>query len=117
MHLVRSLKMLKVLDWYLRSLKKRLARVQTRVGKYQQRAIKINNQMDGVESQIQVVMAKNKGCKKTLGLLKQRSAAIQKKKEAAEKRIASIKKDLGRFGRIIAISKAGWRGKNEKTYQ
>ena len=40
------------------------------VGKYQQRANKINNQMDGVESQIQVVMAKNKGCKKTLELLK-----------------------------------------------
>merc|ERR1711871_1761687 len=84
----------KVLDWYLRSLEKRLAREQTKVGKYQQRDIRINNQMDGVESQIQVVMAKNKDCKKTLGLLKQRSAAIQKKKEAAEKELLASKKIL-----------------------
>ena len=70
MHLVGSLRMLKGIGLVPAVFGKRLARVQTRDCKHQQRANKINNQMDGVESQIQVVMAKNKGCKKTLELLK-----------------------------------------------
>ena len=56
-------------------------------------------------------MAKNKGCKKTL-ILKTRTAAIQKKKEAAEKRLLASKKVLE--DRKTTSCQAGWRREMKK---
>jgi chromosome segregation ATPase len=82
------------MDWYVKVNTKKVAKIEARVTSKNEQLKRLNNQIDGIDGQIKVAMAKNIKCKKQLSNLKTRSAALKQKKAAAENELIAAKKVL-----------------------